>query len=110
MIGQTFAKAGGASDYIVQQETSLALTNGLNAAVTLPSGPGFLRITGPTAAFSIGGFSPMGGGTTAFLCNATAYPLTVLHEYGGASANNRIVTPSNGSVIVQPGVIVAFTR
>lgn len=109
-LGEQFAAVGGQSDYIAQQETTLPLVNGINAAVTLPSGPGFVRMTGPTAAFSIGGLSPMLGGTTAFVCNATAFPLNILHEYNGASATNRITTPSGGTVIVQPGAIVAFTR
>lgn len=104
------AAAGGQAEFIPQQETTLTLTNGVNASVSLPSGPEFVRVTGPTATFSIGGLSAMAGGTTAFLCNATAYQMTVLHEYGSAAATDRIATPSGGSVIVQPGATVAFTR
>ena len=110
MLAEAIAGAGSPSDFIVQRQSELTLVNGVNAAVALPGGPGFVRVTGPTTSFSIGGLSELGGGTTAFLCNATAHPMTVLHQYSGASAANRITTPSGGSVIVQPGVVVAFTR
>jgi hypothetical protein len=83
---------------------------GYEAAVPLPSGPGFVRASGPTASFSIGGFGEMTGGTTVFFCNATAFPMTVLHEYSGATAEDRIATPSGSSVIVQPGATVSLTR
>lgn len=104
-----WAAEGASSPYIAQEQTALTLSNGTNNAVALGAGPGFMRATGPTAAYSLGGLAALSGGTTLFLCNATAFQMTVLHESAPATAANRIITPSGGSVIVQPGATVAFT-
>lgn len=121
---QQMIGAGGASDAVVTANTDqlvegykqfrgLALSayavtavNGVNAAITIAqsSGPvgGFIRVTGPTAAFSIAGIRryALGGdggftGQLLVLHNATNFTMTLLHESAGASAENRIRCPQS---------------
>lgn len=85
--------------------TALATTatNSLNAAINISTGATpfgvFIRVTGPTAAFSIAGLrrdSLNAGGfpqQVIVLYNATNFPMTLLHESTGASSENRIRCP-----------------
>ena len=109
MLATNSLPSGAYSPYVAQQQTATTLSNGTNNAVALPPGPGFVRATGPTAPYSLGGLMAMGGGCTVFFCNATVYAMTVVPESTGATAANRIITPSGTSAIVQPGETVAFT-
>ena len=80
-------------------QAGLSLSNGLNSNITLAQGV-VQRITGPTAAFSIGGFAGTpGGGARLTLINTTSKPATIVHEDLSSTAANRINTLSSGSPI-----------
>ncbi len=106
------------SKYGVVNSQSLALSrfdrsvaNGANQNVTLgPGGTGavsFVRLTGPTAAFNIGGFSPQGSATPVdgrllFVVNGTSQTMTINNLDNGSSANNQIITGTGTSVQFPP--------
>ncbi len=104
-----WAALGGQPAFVPQQQTNTAIVNGINTAVPIPSGPGFVRLTGATAGYSIGGFGAAAtGGTLLFLCNATTQTLSILHEYTSATAECRIATSTGAPVNVGPGGTVIF--
>jgi hypothetical protein len=69
----------------------------------------FIRITGPTAAFAIGGFTLDAGGfkgtdgTELTLYNATAFPMTINAGDPSAAANCGIRTPSGNNLVLAAG-------
>ncbi|HET7436026.1 MAG TPA: phage tail protein [Thermoanaerobaculia bacterium] len=112
-VSSTFAQAfnatGGSSPYIPQTLAALTLTNGINATISLPAGPGMVRVSGPTSAFSVGGIASFGGGgVMAILANATGVTMTLLHEYSSASADMRLALPQSRNADVPPGAIIVL--
>ena len=89
---------------------SVALANGANQDVVVALGPGapvrsrmFLRIDGPTAAYSIGGVACDGGnrgGQRVTFWSAVGVPLTVNFADAGSAAANRIYNPTMGPVFI----------
>jgi hypothetical protein len=69
----------------------------------------FIRITGPTAAFAIGGFSLDAGGhkgtdgTELTVYNATPFPMTINAGDSSAAANCGIRTPSGSNLVLAAG-------
>ncbi|MGN6187053.1 MAG: phage tail protein [Thermoanaerobaculia bacterium] len=104
-----FDALGGNPSYVPQQENSITVASGVNAAVALPPGPGYCRLTGASGALSVGGFaSAPGGGTLLIACNATAHAMTVLHENPSSSIDQRITTSTGANVIVPSGGVALF--
>lgn len=105
-----WAAAGGQAAYVPQQQTTVTVANGVNASVSVPSGPGFVSLSGATAPFSIAGFSTTANaGALLMVCNSTAQVMTVLHESASAAAANmRIATATAFGVAVAPGGVVTF--
>lgn len=68
------------------------LTTGVNSAVSLGTN-NFLRIIGPSAAFSVAGIAGGNNGSWCLLENTTAQPMSILHDYFGATAGNKIYIP-----------------
>lgn len=99
-------------------ESSVALVNGANEDVAIPAIPGstrnnmFVRIDGPTAAFSIGGLACDGGnrgGQRVTLYSAVNAPLTVNFADAGSAAANRIYNPAAGPVLIGQSFYANFT-
>lgn len=97
---------------ISQSGNNSSVNGGLNytqQAVTLPNGltsdwavPDrvYLRITGPTAAFAIGGFQTIGDGRMLILQNATTQDMTITNEDLATAAAHRIQTGTGGDLVM----------
>jgi hypothetical protein len=66
----------------------------------------FFRITGPTGAFSISGFTDGESGRTIKVFNTTAQQMTI-KNLTGSSAANQIQTLSGGDVVLRTGTSIA---
>jgi hypothetical protein len=84
--------------------TAITLSNGANSDIAL-SDYSLFRITGPTAAFSVTGFTGGVNGRILTIVNATTQTMTITHQ-ATSSANNQIQT--NGSDITLAADGVAF--
>ena len=82
---------------------SIALANGFNEDIAAPLNE-YTRITGPTAAFDIGGVANgfLDGEQRVFF-NTTSQQLTIVNEDGSSSAGNRITTLTGTSVTLRSG-------
>ncbi len=93
------------TDYLYAGAPSVALTlaNGLNSNIAAPTSatPSLLDITGPTAAFSIGGFTPPYPAKALIVVNRTGFPMTIVNEDASSTAANRIATQTGSSAISQ---------
>lgn len=92
--------------------TTKALANGLNSNVALwaadaTAKSSYIRITGPTGAFSLGGFSNAANGTSSFggsvlkIYNSVSQTMTIVNEDASSSAGNRIKTLTGADVILR---------
>jgi hypothetical protein len=80
-------------------QRSTAVANGLNSNVAT-SGNSTLRLTGPTATFSIGGFAPStawAAGQIITVINTTSQAMTIVNEDTSSTATNRITVASGGA-------------
>ncbi|MCU0375619.1 MAG: hypothetical protein MUF24_09935 [Chitinophagaceae bacterium] len=78
--------------------TALELTNGTHNAVNVSARFSSFRITGPTAAFTIGGLSAGSEGRLVTLFNRSGHTLTLTNETAEATAANRIITGTNAGL------------
>ena len=95
-------------DYALYSDTQAAV-NGLNSNLCLggrSSPAGFLRLTGPTGAFSLGGFatSCLVGyttipGRTLTVFNSTSQTMTIVNEDSSSTAGFRIKTGTGANVV-----------
>jgi hypothetical protein len=94
---------------VSKQRADVALANGNNVDVPLYNSgaaiwmaSSYVRVTGPTGVFSIGGMLCYGhlDGTELTVYNATAFAMTLTHEDPGAAAANRISVPGGLSLVV----------
>lgn len=84
----------------LREGAALALSNGANTDINLGATPySFYRITGPTAAFSIGSIYAETGadGQIITLINTTTFPMTITHSLGNA---RRIYCPTETDIII----------
>lgn len=90
---------------IEHKRSGLTLSNGLNSNIALSSGSGsFLVIAGPSAGFSIGGFTPPTTGCKEItIQNGVAQNMTIVNEDASSTEAWRIAT-NTGADIVQSGV------
>lgn len=97
---------------LAMAQLAVACTNGLsnqNKDVGSVGGPVgcFIRISGPTAVYSISGFQRHSGAQGGFpgqlivIFNSTAFSMTLLHDSGLSVATNRLYLPNNGNVVVR---------
>lgn len=92
---------------IATKQGSLTLSNGLNSNISIAANAqSNLRITGPSAGFSVGGFINPRDGQHIWLFNSTAQNMTIVNEDGSSTAANRILTLT-GADVVQSGVSCA---
>ncbi len=96
-----------------------AAVNGANQNFKLgqfSGGASDVRITGPTAAFSIGGLATVFAGTGPFdgriaiLNNTTSQAMTINNEDAGSTAANRITIPTGANVTLPPGISMATLK
>lgn len=89
---------------------AVTCVNGNNNHTLDRRGASFIRITGPTTAFAIGGFTLDAGGykgtdgTELTVYNATAFPMTINAGDALAAANCGIRTPSGNNVVQAAGL------
>lgn len=95
------------ASYLSLTETGLSLSNGLNSNITLGAAESLKSITGPTAAFSVGGFTNPVAGKVLILFNTVAQNMTVVNEDASSTAANRIRT-NTGADVATTGVGIAM--
>jgi hypothetical protein len=77
----------------------ITCVNGNNQDV--PVGSYSLKITGPTAAFAIGGFAAGADGQHLIVHNMVTQTMTILHQNTGSALGNRISSLSGLDVVVR---------
>lgn len=73
--------------------------NGLNSNLAIPANSS-VRITGPTGAFSVGGFTGGLDGYVLEIFNTTAQAMTIVNEDALSTAGNRITTCTGADVVL----------
>jgi hypothetical protein len=99
------------ADSLAIKRKALVLVNGANNNCDLAAG-GFLKITGPTGAFSVSGLfnSTLGAnvdGQEVTLYNSVAQQMTITNEGAGSTATNRITTLTGADVVLRAGTSCA---
>lgn len=89
---------------IATRTGTVAVVNGLNSNIALPAFS-YVRLTGPSAAFSLGGFTGPTDGRLLTVYNTTAQPMTIVAEDLSSTAANRITLPNSATsqVLEAPG-------
>lgn len=95
------------SNRIISPSTGKALVNGTNNDIALTNPRTFTRITGPTSAFSLGGFTSGVDGAVLKLFNTTSQQMTILNEASSSTAANRITTLTGADVVLRSGTSFA---
>jgi hypothetical protein len=88
----------------ISGQNDVVLANGLNSNIATLDHP-VVRATGPTAAFTVGGFAPGSvwhAGQRIMFVNTTGQLCTIIHEDTSSTAANRINTPYSFSIILPP--------
>lgn len=96
--GREYAKSSVQESPGRPAETDVTLVNGLNSNI---AGALFIRVTGPTGAFSVGGFSGGADGRTLRLFNDVAQTMTIVNEDASSTEANRITTLTGGNVALR---------
>lgn len=81
----------------------VTLANGLNSNVTTDL-QGSIEISGPTSAYSVGGFTNGFNGYDLFVFSANGQTLTIVNEDASSTAANRIYTYTGGGTTATPNV------
>lgn len=105
-LANEWAAAQKFSGQVRYKTGTLALTDGINVGPTLPTEP-FVRITGPTAAFSIASLTGVYQGQRVTLYNTTTQTMTIKHQDStneATSAFKRIICP--GAVDITGTLVV----
>jgi hypothetical protein len=82
---------------------AINLSNGPNSDIVI-SDYSLFRLTGPTAAFSVTGFTNGGNGRLLTIVNATTQIMTITHQ-ATSSANNQIQTNGSDITVAANGVV-----
>lgn len=85
---------------LATRQSGVTLSNGLNSDITVGN-RSFIRITGPTGAFSLGGFTGGVNGQVLRVFNDVAQTMTIVNEDGSSTAANRITTLTGGNVALR---------
>jgi hypothetical protein len=81
------------------RSANIALVNGLNSNVNTPV-TALFRITGPSAAYSLGGFQNGVDGRRITVLNTVAQTVTLVNEDASSTAANRITTLTGANVVM----------
>jgi hypothetical protein len=84
---------------IIYTPVTLTLANGLNSNIADPQ-TSFARVSGPTGAFSVGGFVAANDGTWLRIYNPLAQTMTVVNEDVSSTAANRIKTLTGADIVL----------
>ena len=87
--------------------TDTTLANGDNNNVAVAQS--FKRITGPTGAFAVTGFTNGRDGAILYVLNSTAQTFTIKNENAGSTAANRITTLTGADVVLRATATSAAT-
>lgn len=83
---------------VAHRQNIITVVNGVNSNID-PGKYSFIKIIGPTAAFSISGFTGGVDGKILTVVNLTGFDMTIVNHIGGASAlANRIVTMTGADI------------
>ena len=88
----------------IREGTPLSIANGTNNNVAVDS-MSYYRLTAPTAAFTITGFTNGLDGRILRLINATNFTMTLKHQNASSTAANRINTGGADFTIAANGVV-----
>jgi hypothetical protein len=91
---------------VAYRSGGLTLVNGANQNAALPATE-YVRITGPTGAFNIGGLTGGVNGRIVTLHNTVAFAMTLNNEDAGSTAGNRITTLTGANVTLRAGTSAA---
>lgn len=94
----TFGSQPGSGSVNPDTTTNITLANGANNNIV--AGANFVRITGPSAGYSITGISGGSAGAVKKLYNAVAQNLTIANNSGSSTPGNKILTGTGGDVIL----------
>jgi hypothetical protein len=75
------------------------ITNGLNSNITT-NRQGSLFLTGPTGAFSIGGFTNGYDGQELYVYNSSSQTMTIVNADASSTAANRLTTLTGANVVL----------
>jgi hypothetical protein len=96
---------------VAMRHLDVTLINGLNSNIVPIANLSFLRITGPSGGFSIGGFSYGAPGNVAglmvYVFNSTTQQMTIVNEDASSTATSRIKTLTGGNVVLRAGTSAA---
>lgn len=79
---------------------SVACTNGSNNNVSI-GGVSFVRVSGPSSAFSITGIAGGVNGKVVILYNSTAVDMTIGNQNASSTTANRIICSDNVDAVVK---------
>ncbi len=85
---------------------ALTLANGANSNITLPTNS-WVRITGPTGAFSVSGFAGTFDGRVLMLFNSTSQNMTITND-ATSTTGNRILTLTGSDVALTGTSLATF--
>ncbi|MGL5735838.1 MAG: hypothetical protein ACRCYS_13305 [Beijerinckiaceae bacterium] len=85
---------------ITTKAQALALVNGANQNVALPTKASSLVVSAPTGAYSIGGIAGGHDGMELTLVNYTTFAMTLNHQDGGSTAANRFTLSGGANVAI----------
>ena len=85
---------------------AITAANGLNSNIALPSQQS-VRLSGPTAAFSLGGLAAGVDGQIFNIYNSTAFAMTIVNESVSSTAANRFKTLTGADVTLRTGTSYA---
>lgn len=85
---------------------NVSCVNGANQDLAIPATT-YVRSTGPSAAYNIGGFASGTDGRSLLLVNTVAQQLTINNLDAGSSASNRILTLTGANVVLRAGTSFA---
>jgi hypothetical protein len=99
-----FSATGAAtfSNSVATAQGSVAVANGLNSNVATPASS-YVRLTGPSAGFSIGGLTAGVNGYRLTIYNTVAQTMTIVNEDASSTAGNRIKTLTGANVVLRAG-------
>lgn len=101
----TISGAAVFSGNMATSPSSVTLANGANADVNIGS-VSFVKIAGPTGAFSVSGFTGGTSGRRLTVYNSVAYAMTITNNATSAAAN-RILTLTGADVVLSARASVA---
>ena len=101
LAGDLYNEAGTLRIYLRLGKQALTLVNGANNDIAIGTAS-LVRITGPSAGFSISGFAGGAEGRALIVNNAVAQIMTITND-ATSTAANRILTQTGADVVLRAG-------